>query len=116
MSPESYLLAAVTALAAVVTVLWRTGVSAHAAQLADLKAEISRLHESEKDLVSRLRSLEDSRASVAIDVTQALNDNTQAMREMTRAMNSHRCLATFNPQPFTDKDTDVIVRRDMGHA
>jgi hypothetical protein len=127
MTLEAYLVAAIGALATVITVLWRNDVSNHNRDRLEWKTQMA-------DMTARIRTLEDGRAlsalerghemkAIAMQLAKELAGNSAALRGVQDAfatfavaLNARPCMHGYEPQPLTPKPGTENTSKDQSHA
>lgn len=120
MGTETYLIAAIGALASVVTVLWRVDIANRNKEQAELRASLA-------DAIIRIQALEESRLSAAIhrgDEMKALaekfvrelsynsgvlKDLKEAFETFSKALTVRPCMHEFEPTTLSIRPTETIV-------
>ena len=125
MGLEGYLITCIGCLAGAITVLWRNDVSNHDRERLEWKEQVA-------DLVLRIKTLEDSRLSAAIergnemktlavDMARELADLRSVLRGVhyafdlfTKELRARPCMASFEPQPLTPSpDTTNTIKKEV---
>jgi hypothetical protein len=120
MSLEQGLIIVVTSLVVVIGILWRRDVAA----VEWLKLEIVRMREESKDLVTRIRSLEDGRVSderrhsgelktLADNFITSRREDRMSISKLIAAVKLHRCLREIDPQDIAQADTEAITKNNQ---